>query len=138
VEVRADGTVLILERQGNSLRAVSPETGIITTIAGTGAKGYSGDGGPALAATFNGPKELAVDAGGNILIVDTENHVIRRIDAATGIVRTVAGNGQPGSTGDQAKATAAQLDRPHGVAVGPDGAMYIGDTHNHRVRKVGP
>jgi sugar lactone lactonase YvrE len=138
VEVRADGTVFILERQGNSLRAVSPETGIITAFAGTGAKGYSGDGGPALAATFNGPKELAVDAGGNILIVDTENHVIRRIDAATGIVRTVAGTGQPGSTGDQVKATAAQLDRPHGAAVGPDGAIYIGDTHNHRVRKVGP
>lgn len=138
VEVGADGTVLILERQGNRLRGVDPQTGLITTRAGTGAKGYSGDGGPATAATFNGPKEFAIDRAGNLLIVDTENQAIRRIDARTGLIRTLAGNGQRGGEGDGGAATSALLDRPHGVAVGPDGAVYIGDTGNHRIRKVGP
>ncbi len=138
VAVGPDGTVFILERAGNRLRAVDPSTGIITTRAGTGATGYSGDGGPALSATFNGPKELAVDRDGNVLIVDTENHAIRRIDARSGLVTTVAGSGKRGGGGDEGAASSAQLDRPHGVAVGPDGAILIGDTHNHRVRKVAP
>jgi DNA-binding beta-propeller fold protein YncE len=138
VDLGPDGTVYILERQGNTLRAVDPRTGVITTRAGQGAKGYSGDGGPAASATFNGPKELAVDAADNIYIVDTENHAIRRIDARDGTIRTVAGSGQRGGQGDGGPATAAELDRPHGVAVGPDGALWIGDTNNHRVRRVAP
>lgn len=138
VDVGPDGTVFILEREGNCLRAVDPVTGVITTRAGKRAKGYSGDGGPSLSATFNGPKELAVDRDGNILIVDTENHAIRRIDARSGVVSTVAGNGKRGGEGDGGPASTAQLDRPHGVAVGPDGAIYIGDTGNHRIRKVAP
>ncbi|SIO58603.1 NHL repeat-containing protein [Singulisphaera sp. GP187] len=138
VEVGADGTVFILERQGNRLRGVDPRDGLITTRAGTGAKGYSGDGGPAKEATFDGPKELAIDRAGNLFIVDTENHAIRRIDARTGLIRTVAGTGRRGGEGDGGAATSALLDRPHGVAVGPDGAVYIGDTGNHRIRKVGP
>lgn len=138
VEVGRDGTVFILERQGNRLRAVDPSTGAIRTVAGTGAKGNSGDGGPALAATFNGPKELAVDASGNLLIVDTENQTIRRVDAKTGTITTVAGNGSRGASGDGKLATSSQLSRPHGVAVGPDGSILIGDTENHRIRKVGP
>lgn len=138
VEVGADGTVFILERQGNRLRGVDPKTGVITTRAGTGAKGYAGDGGPATAATFDGPKELAIDRAGNLLIVDTENHAIRRIDAKTGQITTLAGTGRRGGAGDGGAATSALLDRPHGVAAGPDGAVYIGDTGNHRIRKVGP
>jgi DNA-binding beta-propeller fold protein YncE len=138
VEVGPDGTVYILERQGNTLRAVDLRTGLITTRAGTGAKGFSGDGGPAAAATFNGPKELAIDPAGNLFIVDTENHAIRRIDARTGTISTVAGSGQRGSGGDSGPAPAAQLDRPHGVAVAADGSIWIGDTNNHRVRRVAP
>jgi sugar lactone lactonase YvrE len=138
VDVAPDGTVLILERQGNTLRAVDLRTGTITTRAGTGAKGNSGDGGPATAATFNGPKELAVDTAGNVFIVDTENHAVRRIDAQTGTVSTVAGSGRRGPGGDGGPATSAELDRPHGVAVAADGALSIGDTNNHRVRRVGP
>jgi sugar lactone lactonase YvrE len=138
VDVGPDGLVYILEREGNRIRVVDPKTGIITTLAGTGTKGYTGDGGPALSATFNGPKELAVDSKGNIWIVDTENHVIRRIDAATRTIQTVAGNGHPGGDGDGGPATQARLDRPHGVAVGLDGSCWIGDTNNHRVRLVGP
>ncbi len=135
VKLAADGTVYILERQGSSLRAVDPATGIITTIAGTGARGYGGDGGPALAAVFDAPKEMAIDRDGSLLIVDTENHAIRRIDRATGIVTPVAG-GRKGTGGDGGPATEAGLDRPHGAVVGPDGAIYIGDTNNHRIRKV--
>ncbi len=135
VKVGADGTVYILERQGSSLRAVDPATGIITTIAGTTARGYGGDGGPALAAVFDAPKEMAIDRDGSLLIVDTENHAIRRIDRATGIVSNLVG-GRKGTGGDGGPATAAGLDRPHGAVVGPDGAIYIGDTNNHRIRKV--
>ena len=135
VKIAADGTVYILERQGSSLRAVDPRSGIITTVAGTGARGYSGDDGAALAAVFDAPKEMALDPEGDMLIVDTENHAIRRIDRRAGIVTTIAG-GHQGSHGDGGPATEAGLDRPHGVVVGPDGAIYIGDTNNHRIRKL--
>ena len=135
VKVADDGTVYILERQCSSLRKVDPATGIITTIAGTTARGYGGDGGPALAAVFDAPKEMALDRDGSLLIVDTENHAIRRIDHVTGIVTNIAG-GRQGGGGDGGPAELAGLDRPHGAVVGPDGAIYIGDTNNHRVRKV--
>lgn len=135
VKVGADGAVYILERQGSSLRAVDPGTGIIATIAGTTARGYAGDGGPALAAIFDAPKEMAIDRDGSLLIVDTENHAIRRLDRRTGLVTHIAG-GHQGGDGDGGPARAAGLDRPHGAVVGPDGAIYIGDTNNHRIRKV--
>ena len=136
VALGSDGTVYILEREGNRLRAVDPRTGSITTIAGTGIKGYSGDGGPAVNATFNGPKELAVDRRGNLWIVDTENHAIRLVEAGTGLIRTVAGTGRAGGDGDGGPAIRARLDRPHGVAVALDGSIWIGDTNNHRIRLV--
>jgi sugar lactone lactonase YvrE len=138
VDVGPDGSVYILEREGNTLRVVRSDSGTIATIAGTGARGYSGDGGPAGSATFNGPKELAVDRAGHVWIVDTENHAIRVIDSTTHRIRTVAGTGHQGGDGDGGPATSARLDRPHGVAVAPDGTFYIGDTHNHRVRRVSP
>jgi len=136
VAVHPDGTVYILERQGSTLRRVFPGIHEIATIAGTGARGYSGDGGRASHAVFNAPKEMALDAGESILIVDTENHVIRRIDARTWIVTTIAGCGMAGSGGDGGPATEAGLARPHGAVVGPDGAIYIGDSENHRIRKL--
>jgi DNA-binding beta-propeller fold protein YncE len=135
VKVAADGTVYILERQGSTLRAVAPDTGMIATVAGTGVRGYAGDGGPARTALFDAPKEFALDPGGDILVVDTENHAIRRIDGTTLIVETIAG-GRKGGDGDGGPATAAGLGRPHGAVIGPDGAIYIGDTENHRIRKL--
>ena len=135
VKVAPDGTVYILERQGSTLRAVHLGSGIINIVAGTGARGYSGDGGPARDAVFDAPKEFTLDPGGDILIVDTENHAIRRIYVASGIVETIAG-GRKGPEGDGGPATAAGLGRPHGAVVGPDGAIYIGDTENHRIRKL--
>jgi sugar lactone lactonase YvrE len=135
VKYAADGTVYILERQGSSLRTVDPKSGVISTIAGTTARGYGGDGGPALEAVFDAPKEMAIDRDGSLLIVDTENHAIRRIDHRSAIVTAVAG-GHKGGDGDGGPAIQAGLDRPHGAVVGPDGAIYIGDTNNHRIRKV--
>ena len=129
------GNTYICERGGNGLRKVDPN-GIITTFAGTGERGYSGDGGPALDATWGAPKALRCDAQGNVLVVDTENHAIRRIDATTGIVTTVAG-GRLGGGGDNGPATKAGLDRPHGCCLDAQGNLYIADSNNHRVRVVG-
>jgi sugar lactone lactonase YvrE len=136
VALAPDGSLYVLERQGSSLRRI--RDGIIATVAGTGARGYAGDGGDARQAVFNAPKELTVDAAGNVFIVDTENHAIRRIDAVSRVVTTIAGNGTAGPGGDGGPATAAGLARPHGAAIGPDGALYIGDSENHRIRKLTP
>lgn len=136
VAVGPDGSVYICEREGNSIRKVDFKTGKITRYAGAGGKGYSGDGASALAATFNGPKEIDVDAQGNVFVVDTENHAIRRIDGATGVITTVAGSGKAGGAGDGGPATEAQLNRPHGVVAMPNGTLLVGDTLNHRVRSV--
>ena len=127
-----------MERQGSSIRLVDSEMGTISTIASTGETGYGGDGGPAAKAIFDRPKEISLDADGNILVVDTENHAIRLIDVRADRVSTIAGNGNPGFNGDGIAATDATLGRPHGVAVGPDGAFYIGDTENNRIRRVAP
>ena len=132
-----DGTVYVCEREGHAIRRVDGRTRTVTLYAGTGKKGYEGDGGPATRATFNGPKGVRCDRRGNLYVVDTENHAIRRIDALTGIITTVAG-GVKGSHGDGSLAALAGLDRPHGVVVGPDGALYIADSNNHRVRRVAP
>ncbi len=134
--VDGKGATYICEREGNAIRRVDA-SGVITTIAGTGAEGYSGDGGPALRATFRGPKGIRADREGNLYVVDTENHAIRRIDAKTGVVSTVAG-GHKGADGDGGDATKAGLDRPHGCIVAPDGTLYIADSNNHRVRRVSP
>ena len=128
------GNTYICEREGNGVRKVGAD-GIMATFAGTGERGYSGDGGSALAATWGAPKALRCDLQGNLLVVDTENHAIRRIDAVTGVVTTVAG-GQHGGHGDGGPATAAGLDRPHGCCVDAQGNLYIADSNNHRVRVV--
>jgi NHL repeat len=129
-----DGSLYVMERQGSRIRQI--KDGIIHTVAGTGERGYSGDGGDARKAVFDAPKEMAVAANGDIFVVDTENHAIRRIDVATWIVRTIAGNGTAGPGGDGGPATMAGLARPHGAVVAPDGSVYIGDSENHRVRKL--
>ncbi len=132
----SDNGVYILERQGSSLRLVVPEGAVISTVASSGETGYGGDGGPAAAAIFDRPKEMTLDGNGNALVVDTENHVIRLIDWQADRVSTIAGNGIHGFSGDSVPATQSSLARPHGVAVGPEGSFYIGDTENNRIRKV--
>lgn len=132
---KRDGSVFVCEREGNVVRKIDGKTGFVTTIAGTGQKNYTGDNGPALSATFNGPKGLYCDKVGNLFIADTENHAIRRVDAKTALIITVAG-GHKGSDGDNGPADKAGLNRPHGVCVDPDGALYIADSENHRIRVV--
>lgn len=127
--------IYVVEREGNSIRRIDGRTGIVTPFAGTGKNGYEGDGGPAMKATFNGPKGLFCDVKGNLYVIDTENHAIRCIDPMTGNITTVAG-GRRGPGGDGGPATAAGLDRPHGVCIGPDGALYIADSENHRIRRA--
>ena len=128
------GNTYICEREGNTIRKVNTE-GIITKIAGTGEKGYTGDGGPALKATFNGPKAIRCTKDGNLLVVDTENHAIRIIDMTSLHIYTIAG-GTIGPHGDSKKATEAGLSRPHGVVTSSTGMMYIADSENHRIRVV--
>jgi NHL repeat len=130
------GQTYICEREGNGIRRVDAH-GIMSTYAGTGERGYGGDGGPALAATWGAPKAIRCDRHDNVLVVDTENHAIRRIDAVTGVVTTIAG-GRQGGGGDGGPAIAAGLDRPHGCDVDVQGNMYIADSNNHRVRAVAP
>lgn len=132
--VDGKGNTFICEREGNAIRKVD-DKGTITTIAGTGAAGYGGDGGEAKKATFNGPKAIRCDRQGNLFVVDTENHAIRRIDAKSNVVTTVAG-GRKGPGGDGGPAAKAGLDRPHGCVVDDKGAIYIADSNNERVRRV--
>ena len=129
------GNTYIAEREGNGIRKVDA-SGVMSTLAGTGEFGYTGDGGPAIEATWGGPKAIRCDHAGNLLVVDTENHAIRLIDPATGIVTTVAG-GRLGGEGDGGRADEAAMDRPHGCEVDADGNIFIADSNNHRVRVVG-
>ena len=131
----AAGNTYIAEREGNGIRKVDA-SGVMSTLAGTGEFGYGGDGGPAISATWGGPKAIRCDHAGNLLVVDTENHAIRLIDTATGYVATVAG-GRLGGDGDGGQADAAAMDRPHGCDVDSAGNLCIADSNNHRVRVVG-
>lgn len=132
----ADGTLYIADGLNHRIRAVDLETGIIETIAGTGEPGYGGDGGPATAAMLEHPRDVEVGPDGRLYVADTENHRIRAIDLATGTIETVAGSGRLGMGREGRKATETDLNRPMGVAFGPDGAMYVSDTYNSRVLRV--
>jgi hypothetical protein len=134
--VTSDGRVLIADQRNARVRVVDT-AGVITTLAGNGDAGYSGDGGLATEATLSWPTSLALDSGGNIFIVDAANGRVRRVDAA-GRMTTVAGKGWcslSGSRGDGGPAVEAAFCTPSGVAVGPDGSLYIAEKAN-RVRRV--
>jgi DNA-binding beta-propeller fold protein YncE len=135
IAVDGQGNLYIAERNGNALRVVD-RAGKIRTVAGTGEKGGTGDGGPARAATLNGPKHLAVDAEDNVLIVDTENHAIRKYQPRDGRIVRVAGTGVKGAGGVGGPPELVELDRPHGAFVDASGALYISDSGNHRVLKL--
>ena len=111
--------------------------GSVRTIAGRSTAGFSGDGGPATAAQLDQPTSIAYDAAGNLFITELGGR-IRRVDAASGTITTFAGVGGQGLSGDGGPATAARLDRPHGLAIAADGTVYFADTFNNRVRKVAP
>lgn len=128
------GNVYVIDTDNHRARRIDT-SGRITTIAGTGTAGFSGDGGPATSARLNTPHGIAVDAAGNVYIADPPNQRIRKVDT-TGRITTVAGNGNRGYNGDGIPATSARLNYPKGVEIGPDGLLYIADNNNHRVRKV--
>lgn len=113
-----DGSLYVMERQGSCIRRI--RDGLIETVAGTGRRGYGGDGGHALQAIFNAPKEMTVDPEGNIFVVDTENQAIRRIDAKTWVVTTIA----------------LRLARPHGALAAPDGSILVADSEHHQIRRL--
>jgi hypothetical protein len=134
VALDASGNLYIADTHNNVVREVVAASGNIATIAGTGAAGFSGDGAAATLATLNYPTAVAVDSLGNVYIADTNNHRIREITGTT--INTVAGDGEQFFSGDSGPATAAGLDSPNGVAVDAAFNLYIGDTHNQRVRMV--
>jgi sugar lactone lactonase YvrE len=146
VAVDGAGNVYIADSGNNVVRKVTASTGIIATVAGNGAPGTPanvGDGGPATAANLNNPQGVTVDIAGNLFIADTSNHRIRRVDAVSGIITTVAGNGTTnaatgagGYSGDGGQAIDAELNYPFTVAFDAAGNMYIPDSDNNRVRKV--
>lgn len=126
--------VYIADSQDNEIRAVNTTTGIISTAAGDGTAGYSGDGGAAINAELRDPTGIAVDSSGNLYIADTQNNRIRK--SVGGIITTVAGIGTPGSGGVPGLAINAQLNNPTGVAVDSTGNIYIADEYNNRILKV--
>lgn len=131
-----NGRIYILERSGNALRVVERD-GTIRTVAGVSGKaGLSGDGDDARRATLNGPKHLCLDENGDVLIADTENHVVRRYLPRDGRIVRVAGAGRKGSRGVGGPPLELELNQPHGVYVHSDGSLYISDSSNHRVLKV--
>ena len=127
-------------REGHSIWNIDLKSGKWKHIAGSGKRGYAGDGGPALKAKFNGPKGIAVGPKGDVYVVDTENQAIRKIDPRAGSISTIAGFGPSarGYAGDGDDAAKAKLDRPHGICVDAEGNVYIGDTNNHRARVIQP
>jgi streptogramin lyase len=130
-----DGALYICDMDNHRIRKVAPN-GTISTVAGTGERGWSGDGGPALQAKLNEPYEVRFDAAGNIYWVERMSHTVRRLDAKSGTIATVAGSGAAGFGGDGGPATAAKLNQPHSIAFDKAGELYICDILNHRVRKV--
>lgn len=136
VAVDESGNLFIADSGNLVVRRVDAATGVITTVAGKGNPGYSGDGGPATSATFGTITGVAVDASGNLYIADFGNSVIRRVDGSTGILSTIAGDGTIGYGGDGGSATLANLNRPWRVTVDASGHLYILDTGNGRVRQV--
>jgi len=134
VEVGPDGSLYITDTSNHCVRKVRLD-GTITTVAGTGASGYSGDGEPGTRAQLAWPQDVALATDGTLYFTDTGNHRIRKL-SLDGTISTVAGTGVAGYSGDTGPAVRARLARPRGVFVGAAGCLYIGDTENHRIRKV--
>ena len=134
LEVDGSGNFYFADSGNNVIRKIDAN-GVITTIAGTGTSGYSGDSGAATSATFNTPYDIVLDSNGNIYVADANNHRIRKIDT-NGIITTVAGTGDADYSGDSGAATSAKLNNPTGIDIDSNGNIYIADRQNHRIRKI--
>jgi len=136
IALDAAGNIYIADPYAQRIRKVTASTGIINTIAGTGLSGYSGDGIPATTAKLYNPTDVAVDAAGNVYIADLFNSRVRKVDAVTGIITTVAGNGTGGYSGDGGAATSAEINDAEYIAIDCQDNLYISDSNNERIRKV--
>jgi streptogramin lyase len=130
-----DGALYFCEVDNHVIRRMARD-GTITTVAGNGTRGWSGDDGPALRAQLNEPYEIRFDHDGNLFFVEMKNHLVRRVDAKTRIISTVAGTGRAGLSGDNGPAVQAQLNQPHSIQLDAAGDIFICDIGNHRIRRV--
>jgi len=131
-----DGGLYFCDLDNQRIRRFDFATKRLTTIAGSGERGYRGDGGPATAAALNMPHELRFGRSGDLFIAERDNHVIRKVDHATGLISTVVGTGTPGFSGDGGPASRAQLRQPHSLVVDTDGSLLVCDIGNQRVRRI--
>jgi streptogramin lyase len=138
VELSRDGDLYVTEIGAHRIRRINHRTGEVLTVAGSGQRGYAGDGGPAREAALDEPYEVRFDSGGNMYFVELKNHLIRRVDARTGRISTIAGGGRPGFAGDGRPAAQALFDHPHSLAIDRQDAIYIADVGNHRIRRIDP
>ena len=138
VVVGPDGAIYFGDVSNHRIFRIEPGTGTVGVAVGCGEAGNDGDGGPAVAARITQPYEVRFDADGHLFFVDMLAHVVRRVDRSSGVVSTVAGQGVEGYRGDGGPAIEATLARPHSIEFAPDGAMFIADIANHRLRRVDP
>jgi streptogramin lyase len=131
-----DGALYICEVDNHIIRRLDLKTQQLSTVAGNGKRGYSGDGGPARSASLNQPYEIRFDRAGNMFFVEMQNHLVRRVDRKTGSISTVAGTGTAGFAGDGGPAVKAQFRQPHSISFDRAGLLYIADIGNHRIRRV--
>ena len=133
-----DGTLFIADTFNGRIRAIDPGTGVIRTVAGDGGEYRYQRDAEAPSASLSRPSGIAVDRGGNLLLTDSDNHLIRRWDRSTGLIERVAGGGTTGAGGDGGFAVHAGLNYPFGIAVDGDGRILVADTFNHRIREITP
>jgi DNA-binding beta-propeller fold protein YncE len=136
VENGPDGALYITSVGTHQILRLDPKTQRLSAVAGTGKKGYTGDGGPATEATLNEPYEVRFDSRGNMLILEMQNFVLRRVEAKTGVISTLAGDGTPGYRGDGGPARDARFRDPHALILDRDDNIYLSDLSNNRVRRI--
>ena len=136
VVIGPDKALYFCDLDNQRIRRIDLRTRRTVDVAGNGQRAYAGDGGPATSGSLNMPHEIAFDRRGHLYIAERDNHVVRKIDAATKVISTLAGTGEAGFSGDGGPANRAQLRQPHSIALGPDGRLLICDIGNHRIRAV--
>jgi DNA-binding beta-propeller fold protein YncE len=131
-----EGALYLADTYNHRIRKIDLALQVVTTVAGSGVAGFGGDGGPATAAALHLPRDVEIGPDGRLYIADTDNHRIRVVDRRTGIISTFAGDGRPGFGGDGQRGGKASFWQPWGIAHGPDGALYVADTRNNRIRRI--
>jgi len=132
----SEGRLYISDALNHRIRRVDFQLDLIETIAGNGLAGFSGDGGPAIEASFNNPRDIIFGPDNRLYVADEFNHRVRAIDLTTGTITTVAGNGIAAFVGDGGPATVSSLNRPAGLEVDAESHLYVADTYNHRIRRI--